>query len=118
MLQVDGALPEGDIGLRCKEKLEGMVKDNSSDEGVQEAFERFRTAEEEWIKFLHRFEAKWATVQPPLLQDSAFLQEGDEVPKDMLAKQFTEVGSKQALCISDILSQAPFTLFLFLRVIG
>ena len=102
----------------CKEKLEKMAKDSSSDETVREAYESLVTAEVEWGEFLKRFEASWAAVHPPLFQGSSFSKEGDEVPKDILARQFTEVASKQSLVFSDIISQAPFTLLLFFRVIG
>ena len=115
-----GALVERRPGIlfECKAKLEEMVKDSYRDEDVREAFESFVTAEEEWGEFLKRFEAKWAAVHPPLFQGSSFLGEGDEVPKDILARQFTEVASKQVLRFSNIVSQAPFTLLLFFRVIG
>ena len=113
-----GALVERRLGRECKAKLEEMVKDSYRDEDVREAFESLVTAEEEWGEFLKRFEEKWATVHPPLFQGSSFSREGDEVPKDILARQFTEVASKQILCFSDIVSETPFTLLLFFRVIG
>ena len=113
-----GALVERRLGRECKAKLEEMVKDSYRNEDVREAFETLVTAEEEWGEFLKRFEEKWAAVHPPLFQGSSFLGEGDEVPKDILARQFTEVASKQVLRFSDIVSQAPFTLLLFFRVIG
>ena len=113
-----GALVEESLHWECKAKLEEMVKDSYRDEDVREAFESLVTAEEEWGEFLKRFEAKWAAVHPPLFQGSSFSGEGDEVPKDILARQFTEVVSKQVLRFSDIISQAPFTLLLFFREIG
>ena len=113
-----GALVERRLGRECKAKLEEMVKDSYRDEDVREAFETLVAAEEEWGEFLKRFEAKWAAVHPPLFQGSPFSGEGDEVPKDILARQFAEVASKQVLRFSDIVSQAPFTLLLFFRVIG
>ena len=113
-----GALVERRLGRECKAKLEEMVKDSYRDEDVREAFETLVAVEEEWGEFLKRFEEKWAAVHPPLFQGSSFSGEGDEVPKDILARQFTEVASKQVLYFSDIVSQAPFTLLLFFRVIG
>ena len=113
-----GALVERRMGEDCRLRLEEMAKDSSSDEDVREAFESLLTVEGEWGEFLKRFEASWAAVHPPLFQGSSFSKEGDEVPKDILARQFTEVASKQALVFSDIISQAPFTLLLFFRVIG
>ena len=113
-----GALVERRLGRECKAKLDEIVKANYRDEGVREAFESLINAEEEWGKFLERFEAKWAAVHPPLFQGSAFLQEGDSVPEDVLAKKFTEVASKEVLPFSDVISQAPFSLLLFFRVIG
>ena len=113
-----GALVERRLGRECKAKLEEMVKDSYRDEEVREAFETLVAVEEEWGEFLKRFEEKWATVHPPLFQGSSISGEGDKVPKDILARQFTEVASKQVLRFSDIVSQAPFTLLLFFRVIG
>ena len=113
-----GALVERRLGRECKAKLAEIVKDSYRDEDVREAFETLVAAEEEWGEFLKRFEEKWADEQPPLFQGSSFSGEGDEVPKDILARQFTEVASKQVLRFSDIVSQAPFTLLLFFRVIG
>ena len=113
-----GALVERRLGRECKAKLAEIVKDSYRDEDVREAFESLVTAEEEWGEFLKRFEEKWAAVHPPLFQGSSFLGEGDKVPKDILARQFTEVASKQVLRFSDIVSQTPFTLLLFFRVIG
>ena len=113
-----GALVERRLGRECKAKLEEMVKANYRDESVREAFESLINAEEEWGEFMERFEAKWAAVHPPLFQGSAFLQEGDNVPEDVLAKQFIEVASKEVLPFSDVISQAPFSLLLFFRVIG
>ena len=113
-----GALVERRLGRECKAKLEEMVKDSYRDEDVREAFETLVAAEEEWGEFLKRFEEKWAAVHPPLFQGSSFSGEGDEVPKDILARQFSEVVSKQVLRFSDIVSQAPFTLLLFFREIG
>ena len=113
-----GALVERRMGEDCRLRLEEMVRDSSSDEDVHEAFESLLTVEGEWGEFLKRFEASWAAVHPPLFQGSSFSKEGDEVPKDILARQFTEVASKRALVFSDIISQAPFTLLLFFRVIG
>ena len=113
-----GALVERRLGEDCRVKLEEMVRDSYSDEAVREAFEDLLTAEGDWGELLKRFEAKWAAVHPPLFQGSSFSEEGDEVPKDILARQFTEVASKRAIVFSDVISHAPFTLLLFFRVIG
>lgn len=106
------------VDEKCKTKLEEMVRDSYRDEAVREAFESLVSAEEDWAAFLTRFEEKWTVVNPPLFEGSSFSKEGDDVPEEVLSRQFTEVASKQALRFSDMISQAPFTLLLFFRVIG